>query len=195
MNDGVCDPTGRFWAGSMAYDATPGAGSLYRVDHDLTVTQVLADVTIPNGPAFSPQGDVLYLADSARGTLTAYDLDLSTGRLGAARTLLQTSAGEHPDGMTTDDDGNLWVAIWGGGRVVHLSPGGTLLGDVAVGTPQPTAPCLVSADGMVRLVITTAAHGLCDKAGTAGSLWSLPVAVGAARASQFKKHRRNSAKT
>ena len=68
MNDAVCDPAGRFWAGSMAYDEAPGAGSLYRVDTDGTVTRVLADITITNGPAFTADGRRMYLADS-RGRL------------------------------------------------------------------------------------------------------------------------------
>src|SRR6478672_10502362 len=55
MNDGVCDPSGRFWAGSMPFDhddSTEGVGSLYRVDHDGTVTRVVGGITIANGPAF-----------------------------------------------------------------------------------------------------------------------------------------------
>jgi sugar lactone lactonase YvrE len=55
MNDGVADPHGRFWAGSMAYDATPGAGSLYRVDPDRSVHRALPGLTIPNGPRSTPR--------------------------------------------------------------------------------------------------------------------------------------------
>lgn len=64
MNDGVADPAGRFWAGSMAYDGIQGAGSLYRTDHDGTVVRILDGRTIANRPAFSADGTNLYVADS-----------------------------------------------------------------------------------------------------------------------------------
>ncbi len=78
MNDGVCDPAGRFWAGSMAYDATPGAGSLYRADPDGTVRRLLDGITVPNGPAFDPDGDTLYYADSPTGVVYRCAIDPAT---------------------------------------------------------------------------------------------------------------------
>src|SRR3712207_6309640 len=53
MNEGGCDPAGRLYAGSMAYDQAPGAATLYRIDPDGTVTTVLDAVTISNGMDFS----------------------------------------------------------------------------------------------------------------------------------------------
>lgn len=82
MNDGVADPAGRCWAGSMPYDGTPGAGSLYRTDPDGTVERVLDGLTIVNGPAFNADGTVLYLADSAAGTIHRRRVDPATGDLG-----------------------------------------------------------------------------------------------------------------
>src|ERR671918_744895 len=69
MNDGACDPQGRFWAGSMAYDydTSPGAGTLYRMDHDGTVTPVVTGVTISNGLGWSPDGTTMYFADTGVG--------------------------------------------------------------------------------------------------------------------------------
>ncbi|MGW7726661.1 SMP-30/gluconolactonase/LRE family protein [Streptomyces canus] len=75
MNDGVADPAGRFWAGSMAYDGTPGAGSLYRTDPDGTVARVLDGLTIANGPAFTADGTTMYLADTAAGTILRCRID------------------------------------------------------------------------------------------------------------------------
>src|ERR1044072_2567267 len=54
MNEGGCDPDGGFYCGSMAYDKTPRAGSLYRLDPDGTTSVVLTGVTISNGLEWSP---------------------------------------------------------------------------------------------------------------------------------------------
>ncbi|HET6353898.1 SMP-30/gluconolactonase/LRE family protein [Streptomyces sp.] len=121
MNDGAADPVGRFWAGSTAYDATPGAGSLYRAAPNGDVTRVLDGITIPNGPAFSPDGRTMYLADSAHGHVDSYPVDLLTGTLGTPAPFLRLDpATGTPDGMTVDNDDHLWIAIWGRGGVSGL---------------------------------------------------------------------------
>lgn len=64
FNDGKCDARGRFWAGTMAYDLSPGAASLYRLDVDHRVEEVLPGVTISNGMAWSSDGRTMYYTDS-----------------------------------------------------------------------------------------------------------------------------------
>ena len=157
MNDAACDPAGRFWATSMASTAAPGAGSLYRVDTDGTVHRVLGDLTIPNGPAFDPAGRILYLADSARSAITRYPLDPATGALGAGRLFATVAPGDgRPDGMTVDDRGFLWVAMWGAGRIHCYAPDGRLSTTVTVPTPHVSS----IAFGGGRMFVTTALHRL-----------------------------------
>jgi sugar lactone lactonase YvrE len=176
MNDATCDPRGRFWAGCMAWDATPGAGAVFRTDHDGTVTQVLDGLTIPNGPAFTADGSLMYLADSARGTVYTFPVDPTTGDLGGPTPFVELAEGS-PDGMTVDDAGNLWVAIWGGGQVRQYAPDGTLVALVPLPARQPTAPCLGGPDGR-RLFITTARHGLADhQRGLSGSVFAVDVPI------------------
>ncbi|MBK1783140.1 SMP-30/gluconolactonase/LRE family protein [Prauserella cavernicola] len=155
MNDAVADPHGRFWAGSMAYDNTPGAGSLYRVDPDGTVTRALGGLTVPNGPAFDAEGTTMYLADSARGVIHRFAVDPASGQLGE-RTEFATVEHGSPDGMTVDADGHLWSAIWGAGRVHRYSPDGELARVVEVPATQPTSVCVLGE----RLVLTSATVGL-----------------------------------
>nr|WP_062339198.1 SMP-30/gluconolactonase/LRE family protein [Herbidospora sakaeratensis] len=155
MNDAVCDPAGRMWAGAMPYDSTPGAGVLYRVGPDLAVTVVRTGLTIPNGPAFTADGRTMYLADSAEGRIDRHDVDPSTGDLGAPSVFATIDEGG-PDGLTVDADDHLWAAVWGGSQVRRYTPEGKLDRVVDVPTPQPTSVCLT--DG--RLFVTSAALGL-----------------------------------
>lgn len=185
MNDGCCDPTGRFWAGSMPFDGTPGAGSLYRVDRDHTVHRVMDGLTIVNGPAFSADGRWCYVADSAAAEIYRCRLDPGSGSLGRRDifTRLDSDTGS-PDGMTVDDDGHLWVAIWGGSAVHRYRPDGTLAHVVRLPAPQPTAPCLPPAGG--RLLVTTARYGLADPGRASGAILSLPAPIGAPPAAAYR---------
>ena len=64
MNDGACDPQGRFWAGTLADDHHDGGGALYRLDRDGRTELVLDGLTISNGMGWSPDGATMYLVDS-----------------------------------------------------------------------------------------------------------------------------------
>lgn len=176
MNDAAADPAGRFWAGSMAYDATPGAGSLYRVDLDGTVRLVLDGLTIPNGPAFSADGKLMYLADSGKGTIDRFAVDPLTGEVGAAERFAEIDDIGAPDGMTLDDDGGLWVAIWGAGAVRRFQPNGNVDRDVRVPARQPASVCLGGRHGR-RLFIATATIGLDDLIAGDGVLYACDVEV------------------
>ncbi|MFI5527104.1 SMP-30/gluconolactonase/LRE family protein [Kitasatospora sp. NPDC051853] len=184
MNDAACDPAGRFWATSMAADATEGAGSLYRIDADGGVHHVLAGLTVPNGPAFDPAGTTLYLADSAMGTITAYTVDPGTAALGSARPFAVLDPDEgRPDGMTVDHEGRLWVAAWGAGRVRCYRPDGTLQRLVEVPTPHVSSVAF----GGGRMFVTTALHGLAVPDGWAGSVLSRPSPVTAPATAVYRE--------
>jgi sugar lactone lactonase YvrE len=184
MNDAACDPAGRFWLGSMAKDASPGAGSLYRVDGDGTVTRVLTGLDVPNGPAFSADGSTMYLADSARGTITAYPVDPRSGVLGQPRPFARIHPAEgKPDGMTVDATGRLWVAVWGGGQLRAYLPDGRLGEVIAVPTPQPTSVAF----GGGRVYVTTAWHRLDEPDPLAGAVLSRPSMTCGVPVSQYRR--------
>ncbi|MBT2513688.1 SMP-30/gluconolactonase/LRE family protein [Arthrobacter sp. ISL-30] len=158
MNDAVCDPSGRFWAGTMAVDAAPGAGCLHRLDEDGSLITVLTGLTIPNGPAFNSDGRLMYLADSARGIITRYTVDPDGGALGRAEEFATIADGS-PDGMIMDVEDHLWVAIWGAGQVHRYRPDGSLERILPVLARQPTSVCFAGRD-RTTLVVTTASIGL-----------------------------------
>jgi sugar lactone lactonase YvrE len=160
MNDGKCDPQGRFWAGTMAYAETPGAGSLYRLDPGGAVHRVLTSVTISNGLGWSPDGAVMYYADTATGGVDMFGFDAASGTLTGRRRLITVDpAGGSPDGMTVDDEGCLWVALWGGGAVRRYRQDGTLDAEIPLPASYVTSCAFGGQDGG-DLYITTAADGL-----------------------------------
>ncbi|WP_330269332.1 SMP-30/gluconolactonase/LRE family protein [Streptomyces griseorubiginosus] len=186
MNDGVADPAGRFWAGSMPYDGTRGAGSLYRTDTDGTVVWVLDGLTIVNGPAFTADGTTLYLADSAVGTILRCRVDPVSGDLsGGPETFARMREDEgSPDGMTVDAEGCLWVALWGAGAVRRYHPDGRLLTTLDVPAPHPTSVCL--RPGGNRLHITTARHGVKSPTPASGAVLGVSVPVGGTEACAWR---------
>ena len=159
MNDGACDAAGRFWAGTMAYDETPEAGCLFRLELDGSCTTVLTGLTISNGIGWSPDGSTMYLNDSGAGCLEAFDYDGVTGNIGNRRTLVRVEPPTAPDGLTVDADGRIWVAVWGGGCVRRYSPGGELLSESAVPVDRPTS-CAFGGPDLTTLFVTTAREGL-----------------------------------
>ena len=163
MNDGGCDPAGRLFAGTMAFDGRPGAGALYRLDLDGTVTTVLDGLTISNGLGWSPDGRTVHLADSGLGLVWAFDYDPAAGSFTRQRVLLDfTDQDGVADGLTVDDEGCLWTALWGGGQVRRWSPEGDLLAVVELPVPNVSSCAFAGPDRDV-LVISTSAEGLDEK--------------------------------
>ncbi len=164
MNDGACDAAGRFWAGTMAYDESPGAGELFRLELDGTCVTVLTGLTISNGIGWSPDGATMYLADSGTARIDAFDFDPPSGAIARRRTIITVDEpGVAPDGLTVDEDGALWVALWDGGRVRRYRPDGALIGEVPFAVDRPTS-CAFGGPDRSTLYVTTARHNLDDAA-------------------------------
>jgi sugar lactone lactonase YvrE len=132
MNDGACDPQGRFWAGTMAYDESPGAGVLYRLELDGSCTTVLTGLTISNGIGWSPDGATMYLADSGTGLVEAFAFEGTTGDLSERRTLVRIQRpGAVPDGLTVDQEGGDLGSAVGRRRDPALRPRRSAAGHAA----------------------------------------------------------------
>ncbi len=164
MNDGVCDPQGRFWAGTMAYDESPGAGTLYRLELDGRCSTVLTGLTISNGIGWSPDGGTMYLSDSGTGSVYAFDFDGVTGALSGRRTLVHVDRpGMAPDGLTVDDQGDIWVALYGGWAVNRYAPEGSLRATVDIPVAQATS-CAFGGGDRRTLFVTTGRERLDEAA-------------------------------
>lgn len=158
MNDGKCDPQGRFWAGSMAWAKTPGAACLYCLGTDGHITVARTKLTISNGSAWTPDGRSMYFIDTPTQRIDRFNVN-SNGELRDQETVVQIEAGlGAPDGMCIDDEGCLWVALWGGNAVHRYSPHGELLAVVDVDAPQVSS-CTFGGDERSTLFITTSQEG------------------------------------
>ncbi len=167
MNDGACDRAGRFFAGTMADDERPGAGTLYRLDPDLTVTTMLTGTGISNGIGWSPDERLMYYIDSHTHQVDVFDYDPATGAIDGRRRFAAVGQGDvMPDGLTVDADGGVWVAVWGGGALLHHDPAGRLRQTIEIPAAHVTS-CVFGGPDLDRLYITTAAG---DGAG-AGALF------------------------
>ncbi len=181
MNDGACDRAGRLYGGTMAFDERPGAGTLYRVDTDGTVSTVLDGLTVSNGLGWSPDGGTVYLADSGPAVVHAFDHDPATGAWTNGRVLLETGGADGvADGLTVDDEGCLWTAMWGGGQVRRWSPEGELLAVVEVGVAHTSSCAFVGG----LLVISTATGG--DGGAGAGRLFTVRPGVAGPPAEPYR---------
>jgi len=158
MNEGGCDPDGRFYCGSMSRDQRPGAGSLYRLDPDGSVHVVLPDVTVSNGLEWSPDGSLAYYVDTPTGSIDVFDYDVENGLTGRREFVAPQSEG-HPDGLTVDDEGGVWVALYDGGAVHRYTAQGALDEVVEVPTAKVTA-CTIGGPRLDQLFITTSAENL-----------------------------------
>jgi sugar lactone lactonase YvrE len=163
LNDGVCDAAGRLWVGSLALDYAPGRGALYRYSSEEGLDRVLEEVTISNGIGWSLDGGTMYYIDSMAYRVDAFDFDLANGEISDRRPFVVIERGAGiPDGLTVDDEGGIWVALWGRAAIRRYSPHGELDRIVDVPTDNVTACCFGGADGR-SFFVTSASVELPDE--------------------------------
>ena len=183
LNDGRCDPAGRFWVGSMFDPAEAGrsTGSLYRVSPDGTAMTARTEVGVSNGLAFSPDGRTMYFADTPRLTVWAFDYDPDTGDATNERVFLDfTSLPGRPDGACVDADGCYWIACVFGWAVLRVTPDGKVDRQISLPVEKPTMPAFGGSD-LSTLFITSIGGGGTHKADPAqpeaGGLFAIDVGI------------------
>ncbi|MFC4999423.1 SMP-30/gluconolactonase/LRE family protein [Dactylosporangium cerinum] len=159
MNEGGCDPDGRFYCGSMAYDQRTGAAALHRLDPDRSVHLILDGVTISNGLEWSPDGARAYYNDTATGQVATFDYEPGRGLTGRRSFVSIPERSGRPDGLTVDAEGGVWVALNKGGAVRRYTAAGVLDDVVEVPTVHVTA-CAFGGERLDELFITTSREGV-----------------------------------
>lgn len=158
-NDAKCDSHGRMWVGTMAFDFTEGAAALFTFDSKV-LKEVVPNLTVSNGIGWSLDQKRMYFIDSVTKRVDIFDVDLELGELRNRRVFVSLVDGDaFPDGLTTDEDGGVWVALFGGGEVRRFDASGELTHIVELPVRQVTSCCFGGED-MSELFITTAHNGM-----------------------------------
>lgn len=158
LNDAKCDPRGRFWFGTCRLFHNAGEGSLFRLDQDGKCSRVLVGPRTSNGMAWTADKSTMYYIDTPTKGIDAFDYDLETGSVSGRRRVISFEDAS-PDGMTIDSNGKLWVALWGGGRIVHCDPAsGRVIGEIPVPAKNVTS-CCFAGENLDTLIITSSGEG------------------------------------
>ncbi len=159
FNDGRCDRQGRFWAGTMVQNMALGAnvGRLYSYNTNAGLACVVPGLITPNGMAFSPDGNTMYLSDSHPNvqTIWAFDYDVDTGTPSNRRVFVDMKplAGR-PDGAAVDAAGCYWICANDAGLLLRFTPAGALDRSIALPIKKP-AMCAFGGTGMDTLFVTS----------------------------------------
>jgi sugar lactone lactonase YvrE len=163
FNDGKCDVAGRLWAGTMAIDETLGSGSVYQFDGKNSVKKI-ENTTISNGMAWNADNTFLYYIDTPTFEVVSYQYDQITGNISNKKTILHIPQEEgHPDGMTIDTEGMLWIAHWDGWQITRWNPNtGKQLSHIKLPVARVTS-CTFGGPELKDLFITSARKGLTEE--------------------------------
>lgn len=187
MNDAKCDARGRLWGGSCHNDFIAGLGKLHRWDGGDSNTVMVENLALPNGLGWNKENTLMYLADSMAKKVFVSDFDLADDFVPHFRELITIERGV-PDGLAIDNEGCIWLALWGGSRVVRISPQGTVISEYIFPVSQPSS-CAFGIDG--RIYVTSARAGLSEsdvaKEPLAGSLFTLTTNTSGVPVSKFKR--------
>ncbi|GAA0736362.1 SMP-30/gluconolactonase/LRE family protein [Sphingomonas japonica] len=171
LNDAKADAEGRIYAGTMPLSCDVPSGALYRLDPDGTLHTLERDIIIANGPAISPDGATFYHTDTGRNAIYRYDRAADGSLSGRALFIDFDRDWGSPDGMTTDAEGHLWVAHWGGSRISRFAPDGSHQRSIALPASQITNIAFAGPD-LDRMFVTSAADGVPGEA-DAGRLFEV----------------------
>ena len=175
FNDGKADPCGRFWAGTLYEPRDANLARLFCLDSRSAGSQgsppVLdikaGNAMTANGLAWSPDAATLYWANTPGHIIRAWDWDSHSNVMSRERVFKQwppkpqgwqsgmSGYDGRPDGAAVDVQGNYYVAMYEGARVLKLAPSGEVLQDIPVPVQCPTMPCFGGAD-LQTLYLTTA---------------------------------------
>jgi sugar lactone lactonase YvrE len=156
MGGGACDVAGRFWAGTIALDARPRAGALYRLDPDGRVQAMVDEVTLPSGLDWSLDQARMYFVDGPTQRIDVFAFDVETGAISDRRVFAEIpSEAGMPGGITVDAEGFVWVALRGGEAVRRYAPDGSVERTLRLPVSHPTS-CAFGGPMLNELYVTTA---------------------------------------
>jgi sugar lactone lactonase YvrE len=187
MNDAKCDALGRLWGGSCQMDFESGKGQLHRWDGGNSNKVMVENLSLPNGLGWNSENTLMYLADSMTKKVFVSEFDLADDFVPNFRELISIGSGV-PDGLAVDVEGCIWLAVWGGSRVMRISAQGEVLEEHLFPVSQPSS-CAFGSDG--TLYVTSARAGISEaelvNQPLAGSLFTLSTSTAGVPVSGFKE--------
>ncbi|WP_405562285.1 SMP-30/gluconolactonase/LRE family protein [Polaribacter sp. Asnod6-C07] len=157
LNDGKCDPAGRFWVGSMHFNQLKNKANLYTITSENILIKKVDSVTISNGIVWTSDKKTMYYIDTPTSSIKAFDYDNKTGEITNGKVVVQIpeSLG-FPDGMTIDEENMLWVGMWNGNAVIRFNPiNGKVISKIEVPAHNITS-CAFGGENLDILYITSA---------------------------------------
>jgi sugar lactone lactonase YvrE len=191
FNDGKCDPSGRLWAGSMAYDQAPKVANLYMINSKGETSLKLDSISISNGIVWTKDKKTMYYIDTPTSVIKAYDYEDVTGAISNPRVAVKVNDSlGYPDGMAIDENDKLWVGMWNGNAVICFDPiTGEMVSKIEVPAHNVTS-CAFGGKNLDTLYITTAREDMTDeehaKYPLAGSLFKAVPGVKGVKSTFFK---------
>ncbi len=161
FNDGKIDPMGRLWIGTMSETGAKKNGILMKVDHNFKASVEVRQLDISNGMCWNAEHNQFYHVDTGKNSVTVYDFYKVRGEITNPRIIIKIprSWGK-PDGMTIDNEGKLWIALWGGWAVSRWDPeSGSCIGMIDLPVSQVSS-CVFGGNNLSELFITSAKVGL-----------------------------------
>lgn len=191
FNDGKCDPEGRLWVGSMRIKGKLGDSFLYKYDPERGFQEMADSISISNGIIWSLNGKKMYYIDTPTRKIMQYDFNAEKGEISKGKVAVEIADTlGHPDGMTIDEEGKLWVGMWAGNAVCCFDPEtGELIRRIEVPARNVTS-CAFGGKDLDILFITTASAGMNDeqreKYPKAGGLFMVEPGVKGVKANFYR---------
>jgi len=186
MNDAKCDALGRLWAGSCDRTFASGEGVLHLLDKRAPSSIVQDSFDLPNGLGWTQDNKRMYFVDSFKHEVYKSKFDLQSARVEKFELLASVTFG-YPDGLAVDVEDCIWLAVWGGSKVIRISPKGEILAEIEMPVTQPSS-CAFGPDG--TLYITSARQGLSSddlrSQPLAGSIFAIATNTKGVPVSKFK---------
>lgn len=158
FNDAKCDRNGNYWVGTMDKKETSPSGNLFVLNKRKEIKNIMSGLIISNGIGWSPDNKIMYLTDSGKKTIWAFDFDSDNLEI-ANRRVFTRDKNYYPDGLVVDSKGSLWSAKWDGSCIVKYSQNGEVEEKVTLPVKRPTS-ITFGGKNLEKLFVTSASYGL-----------------------------------
>jgi len=179
-NDGNVDTAGRFWVEAFVdpeIEEPTNEAVVFRLDPGGTLKTVYENIVIPNGITWNAADDSMHLTDTTANKIWSFKYNPDSGDISEQKLFYQHNGPGNPDGHTMDEEGNIWQALFGGSRVIRISPQGEVTGEVLLPTRNPTCPVFAGTDLFITSAVEDEPQKYPESASFAGNLFKVDVGV------------------